>query len=349
MRILKIDEKNKFLHLVPEIEDDLWHLERVIEKHDIITGLTDRKIKAKEAGEKAQRVKMFVSLDVDSVEFHRFLGQLRVSGKIVGGTPAELLELGAQQSLEIELGKEVKLKKQALKKYQLERLRKAAEATKKGLVLLVVMDDEQANFAFLREFELEEKVTVRSGKSGKRFKADEGIEGKYFKEVLDKVVELKPEKVVIAGPGFEKDNFKTFLEEKGKPKEISFFFASTNSVGKTGLQELLKGDSLNKIVQEMQLLKETRLVEALLAELGKNSGLVEYGQKEVEKAVELGAVKQLLVTDEFLIKNRDFAEKLMEKAEKMKGEVHLINAEHEAGRQLDNLGGAVAILRYRLQ
>jgi len=347
MRILKIDEREAFLHLVPEIEDDLWHLERVIEKGDLVSGQTDRKIKPRVEGEKPQRVKMFLSLEVDSVEFHRFLGQLRVSGKIVEGKPAELVEVGAQHSLEIVLGRDVKVKKLALKRFQIERIRKAAEATKKGKVLLVVLDDEQASFGILREFELEEKGGFRSGKSGKQFDGEEG-EAKYFAEILVKAAELKPEKVVVAGPGFAKDNFKKFVEEKGKPKEMEFFFASTNSVGKTGLQELLKGNALDKIVQEMQLVKETKLVEEILAEIGKDSGLVEYGIKQVEKAVEIGAVKKLLVADKFLIENREKAEKLMDRAEKQAAEVHLVNAEHEAGKQLLNFGGVVAILRYKI-
>lgn len=348
MRILKIDEKENFLHLVPEIEDDLWHLERIIEKHDLVSGATDRKIKPRSEGEKPQRIKLFVSLDADRVQFHRFLGQLRVSGVIVEGKPADQLEVGAQHALEIQLGKDVKIRKKSLKKYHVERLRKAAAATKKGKVLLVVLDDEQASIAVLKEFELEEKASVRSHRSGKRFKQDEDLQGNYFREILDKIEELNPDKAVIAGPGFTKESLQRFIEEKGKTK-TKFFFGSTNSVGKTGLQELLKGNALNKIVQEMQLLKETQLVEAVLAELGKDSGLVEYGLKEAEKAVLLGAVKQLLVADKFLLENRDKTEELMQKAEKMRAEVHLINAEHDAGKQLANLGGIAAILRYKIK
>ena len=108
-------------------------------------------------------------------------------------------------------------------------------------------------------------------------------------------------------------------------------------------------DQQTQVVQEMQLVKETQLVEEVLAELGKDSGLVEYGLKEVEKAVVVGAVKQLLVADKFLLENRDKIEELMQKSEKMGAEVHLINAEHDAGKQLVNLGGLVAVLRYKIR
>lgn len=348
MRILKIDKKENLLQVVPEIEDDLWHLERIIEKHDIVSGTADRKIKPKEAGEKPIRIKLSVSLKVENLEFHRFIGQLRASGTILEGKPADKIEIGAQQALEIELGKDIKIKKARLKQFQIDRLKKAAEATKQGKTILVVMDDEQANIAVLREFELEEISSIRSHKSGKQFKGEETDTG-YFKEIMAKLEEMKPEKVVIAGPGFTKENLQKHLKEKGKPKGTQFFFASTNSIGKTGLQELLKGDTLEKMTQEMQLVKETKLVEKILEELGKNSSLAEYGLKEVENAVSLGAVKSLVVADQFLLEKRDEAEQVMKQAENSGAEIHLVNAEHEAGKQLVNLGGIAAILRYKIQ
>ena len=44
MKILKIDKQLNQLLVIPENLDDLWHLEKVIEKNDIVAGKTDRKI-----------------------------------------------------------------------------------------------------------------------------------------------------------------------------------------------------------------------------------------------------------------------------------------------------------------
>ena len=49
-----------------------------------------------------------------------------------------------------------------------------------------------------------------------------------------------------------------------------------------------------------------------------------------------------------LLEKREEAEKVMQNAEKTGAEVHLVNAEHEAGNQLQNLGGIAAILRYKI-
>jgi protein pelota len=345
MRILKVDKKTCLISLVPEIPDDLWHLERVIEKGDLVSGATDRKIKPKEQGEKSLRVKLFLEIEVEKLDFHRETGNLRVTGIIKSGKPADLIEMGSSHSIEIDLGKNIKIKKKELKKFQIERLEKASAATKKGKVLLVVLDDERADLALLKEFEMQKKGTIRSGKSGKRFESESKI-GTYFKEIFDRAKELKAEKIVFAGPGFTKDSLKKWLDDKGEKGQ--FYFAATNSIGVTGLNELLKGSALDKITSEMQLVKETKLVENIFAEVGKNSGLVEYGVEQVLDAVNKGAVQQLLVADKTLLENRESVEELMDKTEKMGGEVHLVSAEHEAGEKLASIGGIAALLRFKL-
>jgi len=345
MRIAKIDQKTRVMELVPEVNDDLWHLERVLEKGDLVSGSTDRKIKPRKEGEKSERIKLFLTVEAEKIDFHRETGNLRVTGSIRAGKPQELVEQGASHSIEIGLGKKVSITKKEMKKFQIQRIEKASKATKQGKLLLVALDDERADFAVLKEFELEKKGSVRSGKSGKMF-GSESSEGDYFKNVMERVQEIGAETIVIAGPGFAKEGLKKWINGKGI--KGGFHFASINSVGITGLNELVKGNAIEKVVQEKQLVKDTRMVEAVLEELGKGTGLVEYGFEEVGKAVEAGAVKELLVADSFMLENREKAEQIMANAEKTRSNVHIIDAENEAGKKLSSLGGVAALLRYRI-
>ena len=50
--------------------------------------------------------------------------------------------------------------------------------------------------------------------------------------------------MLIAGPGFTKGDFEKYLKEKNFRKEA--FFASTNSIGITGLNELVKGGVIER-------------------------------------------------------------------------------------------------------
>lgn len=342
MRILKIDEKHCLIEVIPEIEDDLWHLSQIIEKGDIVKGLTSRKIKGEE-GKPTIRKTVFVEIEVEKVSFQRFGSLLRVSGKIKAANN-EMLPLGSMQAIEIELNKKCTIIKKSIKRHQIERLRKAQKATRKKPIMLVVLDDEEACIALLKEFGFEVKSCLRSGKSGKQFEIAEWKKeyfGKLAKSVLDNVTST----VVVAGPGFIKNEFGDFLKERGF--EGNLFIENTNSAGLAGVNEIIKGNALAKIAEHAEIVKEAMLMEKLLEEIAKD-GLATYGTEEVRKAAELGAIAELLIVDKVLAENRAEIEPVMELAEKNRANIHIFNSEHEPGEKLKALGGIAALLRYKV-
>ena len=104
MKIIKIDKKENEIQCIPETPEDLWHLEKIISKKDIVFGVVDRKIKPKNEGEKTQRIKLFVELEVEDTHFEEYSNELRVNGIILGGKPEEFIELKSHQNLEIGCG-----------------------------------------------------------------------------------------------------------------------------------------------------------------------------------------------------------------------------------------------------
>ena len=93
-------------------------------------------------------------------------------------------------------------------------------------------------------------------------------------------------------------------------------------------------------------------VDELLKEVAKQE-LAVYGIKETGNAVNLGAVKVLLVSDKFVQKMRDNEkyeqlDNIMKIVDQTKGEIHIISSEHDGGKKLDGLGGVGAILRYKI-
>ncbi|MBU0662153.1 mRNA surveillance protein pelota [Candidatus Micrarchaeota archaeon] len=311
MKILKIDGKNNSFEVVPESLDDLWHLERVLEKGDLVSGKSERKIKPRNEGEKAFRKDIFVEIEAEDIELHESSGQLRVNGIIVAGKPEEFVELKAHHALGIEPGYKIKVKKKILKKWQVDRLEQAKKASARGKILAVVLDDEGADFAILKDVGIERKGKIIAGGHGKQYAAEDSGKGsaganKYFDEVLEKVRELKADKVVFAGPGFVKNNLEKYVKDRSvKGEKMQAFFEATNSVGITGINELIKGGKLDKIVQELQMAKEMQLVDKIGEEVSKDSGLAAYGIDEVKRDVEVGAVEVLLVGERLLLENRN--------------------------------------------
>src|SRR3989344_4515707 len=332
MKILKIDRKENTFSVIPDNLDDLWHLERIIEKNDVVSAKTERKIKAIEEGTKTTKESIFMQVKAERLEFHESSGSLRVMGVIIGGSPIELLEINAHHTIDIEPGKELKVRKKLLKNYQIVRLEKAEKSAGRVRTLLVVLDDEECEFALLKEFGLERKGRISAGKQGKRFKEirGKGMENPYFEKIIAKVKEVGPEKIIFAGPGFTKSNLEKYVKEKGI--KWSAHFEQINSVGVTGLNELVKSGIMEKIVAETQIVKESILVEKLFEEIGKEKGFAAIGKDDVEKAIDAGSVKNLLMCDEFLLENREIAENMLEKVEALAGEVHIVSGKHESGQ-----------------
>ena len=71
--------------------------------------------------------------------------------------------------------------------------------------------------------------------------------------------------------------------------------------------------------------------------------LKDWTLMEVKNYLNMGAVRDLLVSDRSYKKFKD----LMELATQTGANVHIISTSHEAGKILDNLGGVAALLRFR--
>jgi len=178
MRILSINYRENSFEVIADNLDDLWHLERIIEPSDTVSGLTERKIKAKEEGMRQSKESVWVEILAQRIEFHESSGDLRILGTIPF-TPNELVETSAHHSLEVFPGKKIKVKKRKLKKYQVERLEKAKIASGRDSTLLVVLDDEEAEFALLKEFSFEKKGAHNGRKKRQRLSLA-GHERKVF-------------------------------------------------------------------------------------------------------------------------------------------------------------------------
>lgn len=343
MKILKIDQKNNEISCIPENTEDLWHLEKIIDKNDIVLGSTDRKIKPEKDGEKAIRIKMFVELEVEDAHFMEYSDSLRVNGLIIGGKPEEYLELRSHQSLDVKAGEKIRIRKKAIKQWHIERLKKAEATSATSKLLIVLLDDEAAELAFVNQYSISKKATIKEKRRGKMFAQEKSD---YFELIFDKIKGLAPNKILLAGPGFVKENLQKFILDKkikGFPQVLT---ESTNSVGETGFKELISQGKLEAVEKQLQLSKESKAIETFLMAIGKGKG--EYGTKKVMEALEKGAVEMLIVSETFLMQNRKEAESILDLADANGCQTEIISSRNPQEKQIIGFGGAVCTLRYKL-
>ena len=167
----------------------------------------------------------------------------------------------------------------------------------------------------------------------------------FYQNIVKIIYKYKDiQSIVIAGPGFAKNDFLKFLQDNYNDLAKKSIIESTGSGGRVGIQEVLKKGTVEKLTTENRVAFEMKDINNLLKLLSKNSGLVVYGLSQTKNAINMGAVKKLLILDIYM--KDDNIEKLMDLTENMGGEVTIISNEHEGGKQLEALGGMAAILRY---
>lgn len=332
MKILNKNLKEQMLKIQIETSEDLWHLERVLGPGDRVTSKTLRKTSVKRGGEYEYGDKrpMVLTIKVEKIEFQRASGVLRISGPIVEGP--EDVPKQSYHSMQIDAGSVLSIQKERWKSHQIERLEKAR--TRKPLLLICVLDREDADFATLRESGIEMKARITNYDR-------ENMED-YYERIIAYLKTQDSSTFVIGGPGFERENLLKYISSKDKEFAKKIILEHSSSTGINGVQEILK-KSANRILRETRVAKEAAYVNEILKRM-KTEGLVVYGAKETEKAIKLGAVETLLVSQE---KVNEF-ERLMEAEEKMGGNIVIIGSDHELGEQFLHLGGIAGFLRFRI-
>ncbi|UCE09063.1 MAG: mRNA surveillance protein pelota [Candidatus Thorarchaeota archaeon] len=361
MKILKRILKEGKITLKIEALDDLWHLYNVVMPGDIVVSRTTRRVRVGDEDSRKQdsvRKPMTLTIRVEDVSFHSFSNRVRLLGTILEG-PSDLINLGSHHTINVETGSILTVIKEHWPNFLLKRLKEAEKSTGHPISLIVTIEDGVADLLLAADFGLKEAVRVKtsiSRKRGDQKSYDATMREFYSSVVLAVRSQLEQSEIgliVITGPGFTKDHFYEFLKS-AKLKDLPpVIVESTNSIGFPGAKEILAREVIGSAIEGIRLETETKLIEELITHIAKDNGLGTYGDKEVTKAVQIGAVEHLLITDIKLREGSDETRRaidsLIRDAEKARAEFHVVSTEHPAGDQLQNLGGIAAILRFRVE
>jgi peptide chain release factor subunit 1 len=192
--------------------------------------------------------------------------------------------------------------------------------------------------------------TKAGGQSAQRFmRLREGAAKEFFTRLGDHVKdeffskkELKG--IIVGGPGPTKYEF---IEGSFIPTELKNKIIAVKDITYTdefGLNELVERSE--DILAEEEIMGEKKVMTEFFNYLATKMNKVSYGEKEVRKALELGAVDRLLVSDSV---SEEKMEEFEAEAKKTGANVIIISTETREGNQLRELGGIAAILRYELQ
>ena len=116
----------------------------------------------------------------------------------------------------------------------------------------------------------------------------------------------------------------------------------------------LRGMLFENITPQMShaISKEIQLLEEVWLRLSKN-GAVAYGENELSKAMNEGAIETLLVSADTLRNPEAMIDGTpvstwIQGISDIGAELVQCSSDHDSGEQLNNMGGVIALLRYRL-
>ncbi|MGE5638058.1 MAG: mRNA surveillance protein pelota [Chloroflexota bacterium] len=357
MKIIEKNLRQGFVKVVPDSQDDLWHLYNVVYKGDEVYAYSSRAIKTDteySRPKSAERVSAFMGVEVENVTWDKFLGKLRIHGMICHAP--DPIPPGAHHTLSIALNQPVTIVKKEWPKHLLDRLMRATETEKPMLILAI--DDEGYAIAETKQYGVEIKIEERQKLPGKHEaeKRDSATK-QYFNHVTNSLRQLWMQQhspIVIVGVGFIKNGLTEYLADEAQEISKSIMdIKSVNNGGTAGIYEALRSGVLLKTASRLRIIEETQAVEDVMKRLGKGEGKIAYGLTEVENAVNLGAAEKLIITDSLLRDSADeqrlHLEKLMREVERRNGVVTVVSTEHESGAKLTALGGIAALLRFPIK
>jgi len=278
--------------------------------------------------------------------------------------------------------------------FYLEPLEKLIE--EKDVYGLLLIDRRECTIGFLTGSRIEMAAYLTSrvpgkhkkgGQSQRRFeRLTEIAAHEWFVKAGEKASKLFLEKenlkgILVGGPGATKREFVNgnYLDYRIKKKIIGIY--DTGYTDEFGLREIVNAAAND--LEELDVIKDRRMMQRFLNEVRKDSGLAIYGEDEVKKALEAGAVEVVLISDALekykvkarckncgyevkeivenldmkcpkcnipmeILEKKDIVEEYAELAENSGAEIEIIGRESEEGEILYKaFGGIAAILRYK--
>jgi len=347
-----VDGGGERVTVVPESLDDLWHLYHLIEPGDLVAGDTSRRIQRDEDALRdtgGQREHVHVTLRVEDVEFAKFANRLRVSGVIETASREDVV--GAHHTLNVEEREAIEIEK-VWEPDQDERLADAVAAAEQPDVAVATVEEGAAHVHTVAQYGIDEHATL-SGTTGKGEYARDRDE--LFDELGAVLSHLDVDAIILAGPGFTKQDAYDFLVDQYPAVAELITVVDTSAVGGRGVHEVLKRGAIEDVRSEARVAEEASLIDELTDRMRAGHEAA-YGIDAVAEAVEYGAVETLLILDERLRAERSTAgewpqdvDALLRSVERQGGDVVVFSAGFDPGQQLRNLGGIAALLRYRLE
>ena len=350
------------VHLIIDNTDDLWALYNIMAVGDCIKLATFRKVQH-ETGSKVTSTKKKIIITIRIEEIDYSPEAIRFKGKNISQN--EYIAIGQYQTDEIGVNSFFSLYKSYWDEFHLQTLKNATDVTVTSEIAAILMEAEIAHLFYISNTSTVTKGKINQSIPKKRNGSTEHDKGKkkFYDKILNqfiKQINFENTKVlIIASPGFTKDEFKKYMEEQieNNQKDWSelknnlnkIIYTHSSSGFKHSLEEILAKPEIKKLIKDTKCVDDVTIMERFNEILGTDMDKIFFGYKAFEIAYEKKAINTLIITDGYLRKlppltRKDLSAKI--KDLKLGSTVCQFSSMHTTGEKIDEFGGICGILKY---
>ena len=360
--------------LCPEEQEDMWFTYNLIRPTDTLRASALRRVTTESStgSTSSTRIHTTLTIRVTGLDFDPQSAQLHVSGRIAEET--KYTKVGQYHTLDLELNRNFTLEKaEGWDSVARNLVKEACDPVKSSEAWAIVMEEGIANVCVLTGSRTVLRQRVEGKVPRKRGGVAQGEHDKgmrrFFQIVLDtllrhiELTESKP--ILLASPGYTARNFQNFVLETATrtgnkallAQKPNFVVVHASSGHLHSLNEVLQSPEVLAKLKDTKYARETKLMDDFMTMLRIDDGRAWYGPREVEQAVDQGAVGRgggVLLISDALFRAQDVTVRrrwvrLVDRVRDVEGgEVRVLSSEHESGKKLDGLGGVAAVLTFPL-
>ena len=360
MKLIKeySDETGESLVLLFEEDEDIWHLYNLVVPGDRVKGTTTRKIAIERGGSsvESERKTFTINLLIEKAEYDAVSASIRYAGKNCG--ESEYVRMGQHHTMSVTVGDQLTICKAEWDSASKDVLTEALDISRRASVIVVLMDAGVTNMYMLTSVLMKDlaKVIVHVPKRKSASSGHDKAMQKFFEQTARSmqsnirfdVVSC----IVVAGPGFVKDDFMKYLLAKPEMQQFSKLFLVAHASGafKHCIKELLDNPEVRGKIQSTSATAHALCLTQFYVTLKDDPDRACYGPGPVCEAAQMGAISEMMLTDKLVrtagvIDRRKYVT-ACDLVRASGGIVHIVSEQHVTGEQLTQLSGIAALLRY---
>lgn len=312
----------------------------------------------------SSKKRLMLTIELKKVEFDPDVLEVRLSGTVTSEN--ELVRMGAHHTLTLELDQNFSVEKACWDQVYLDLIEEACNPDRQADVAAIVMHMGLAHVCLVTGSLTITKARIEVNIPKKRTGSSHNAKAivKFFEAVYQAILRNidfgKVKVVLLASPGFVKDDFFQYIQQESVRKndrayienKSKFVLVRASNGHKYALEEVFSDPSVLSRMNDTKVAKEVDILNKFMRMMDVDPDRAYYGYNHVVKAQEQQAIDSLLVTDELFrssdVKTRREYVNLVEGVRANGGQVYIFSSMHVSGQQLQQVSGVAAILRYPL-